>query len=45
MAIIYGEYINESSNVFTSGDFDEYKEYGEARIKEMTSKERKQTRH
>lgn len=41
-----GEYLgtvpfpNESTNIFTRGDFDEYKEYGASRIDEMTSKER-----
>lgn len=40
MGIVCGEFINEETNIFTSGDFDDYKEYGEARIKEMASKER-----
>ena len=42
MGIIYGEYINESTNIFSKSHFDDYKEYGEKSLSEkaMTSKER-----
>lgn len=31
---------NEATNIFSSGDFDEYKEYGERRLKEIQDEER-----
>ena len=42
MGIICGEFVSEETNIFTSGHFDKYKEYGERSLKEkaMTSKER-----